>query len=121
MPLPEVPLVVESAYSADTAPILVTNNNDCIEERDPRGSLALANDSSLSDVGSAPSIKVAASQCHAGTAEKRPLGPTRPAHGTAAAPRDVYECARAPSRRAVARRRGFAATAALDTAAAQKE
>ena len=37
------------------------------------------------------------------------------------APRDAYECARAPSRRAVARRRGLAATAAPDTAAAQKE
>jgi hypothetical protein len=47
--------------------------------------------------------------------------PLRPAHGTAAAPRGAYECARAPSRRAFARRRGFAATAAPDTAAAQKE
>ena len=47
--------------------------------------------------------------------------PLRPAHGTAVAPRDEYECARAPSRRAVARRRGFVATAAPDTAAAQKE
>jgi len=47
--------------------------------------------------------------------------PLRPAHGTAVAPRDAYECARAPSRRAVARRRGFAAIAAPDTAAAQKE
>jgi hypothetical protein len=46
--------------------------------------------------------------------------PLRLAHGTAAAPRDAYECARAPSRRAVARRRGFAATTAPDTAAAQK-
>jgi hypothetical protein len=46
--------------------------------------------------------------------------PLRPAHGTAVAPRDAYECARAPSRRTVARRRGFAATAAPETAAAQK-
>ena len=38
--------------------------------------------------------------------------PLRAAHGTVVAPRDVYECARAPARRAVARRRGFAATAA---------
>jgi hypothetical protein len=47
--------------------------------------------------------------------------PLRPAHGTAVALRDAYECARVPSRRAVARRRGFAATAAPDTAATQKE
>ena len=43
--------------------------------------------------------------------------PTWPAHGTAAAPQGVHECAGATSRRAFAWRRGFAAIAA----AAQKE
>jgi hypothetical protein len=43
------------------------------------------------------------------------------AHGTAAAPRDVYKCAGTASRRASARRRGIMATAATFAPAAQKE
>jgi hypothetical protein len=55
-----------------------------------------------------------------GTAEKRPLGPAWPAHGTTAAPWGVHERAGAASRRAFARRRGFAATAAAFAPAAPK-